>query len=582
LSHVPLRAQLDATVERVIELGRSDNRVEQHLEYLTRTIGPRLTSSSNLTRAFEWAQASFGALGLETHLEPWGEWPVGFDRHFMRGGMLAPQRIDYVFTTPSWTPGTPGPVRGPARLEPTTQAELDALRAADPRVWLVRRARNEGAKGELKKAIDAALAELPLLGEVRGTGDLVITGGNQNIQWDKLPTRVKVTLRKDQHADLLARLGESQSVELEFDLDQRFVRGPIALYNVWADLKGSEFPDQYVIVGGHLDSWDGAQGAQDNGTGVATTLEAARLLSAAEARPRRTIRFMLWSGEEQGLLGSGAWVKAHKDLMPQISAVLVHDAGTNYLSGLAGPKSLIADLQWATKPLLELDPRFPFNVRQNEGLTAGGASDHASFTAAGVPGLFWAQDGETDYDYVHHTQHDTFENARQDYQRHSSIVVAVTAYNLASLDHLLDRTNLVRQGGGRDTTRRFMGVQLEATTITSVSAGGMAETAGWKEGDIVLSVDGVEVAGRSELSAELNKGGPRKAFKLRRGEQVIDSVLDYTGTPSEEAREKQRAKEALEKAAQEKAASEKAASQPAETRAAPEAERAPTTPPAGG
>lgn len=558
-----LLAQRDATVERVIELGRSDNRVEQHLDYLSRVIGHRLTSSSNLTRACEWAKAQFEGYGLVTFMEPWGEWPVGFDRRFMRGGMVAPARSDYVFTTPSWTPGTPGPTRGRAMLEPLTLAEADLL-AADPRVWLVRRPRNEGPKGDDKKAIDERVAELPLLGELRGTGELVHTSGNHNIKWDKLPTRVKITLRKDQHADLVQRLKENQSVELEFDLDQRFVRGPIPLYNVWADLVGSEKPDEYVIAGGHIDTWDGAQGAQDNGTGVVTTMEAARLLAAAGAKPRRTIRFMLWSGEEQGLLGSEGWVRDHKDVLPRISAVLVHDAGTNYLSGLAGPAALIPDLKWATSPLFELDERFPFNVRQNEGLAAFGASDHASFLQQGVPGLFWAQDGETSYDYVHHTQHDVFENARQDYQRHSSIVVAVTAYNLASLDHLLDRTNLLRATPQRDGTRRTMGVQLEDTTVTSVSAGGMAESAGWKEGDVILAVDGAEVATRRDISTKVNEGGPRKVIRIRRGTETIESVLDYTGTPSEEAREKAKAKAELEKAAEAAKPAEPAAAAPAE------------------
>ena len=92
--------------------------------------------------------------------------------------------------------------------------------------------------------------------------------------------------------------------------------------------------DEVVIVGGHLDSWDGATGATDNGTGVATTLEAARLLAASGARPRRTIRFVLWSGEEQGLLGSRAYVKAHKSEMSKIPAVFVHDGGPNVCSGL--------------------------------------------------------------------------------------------------------------------------------------------------------------------------------------------------------------------------------------------------------
>ena len=120
-----------------------------------------------------------------------------------------------------------------------------------------------------------------------------------------------------------------------------------------------------MIVGGHIDSWDGATGATDNGTGVATTLEAARILMKAGVKPRRTIRFMLWSGEEQGLLGSAAYVKAHKDLMPKISAVLVHDGGTNYLSGIGATEAMLSDFEQVFAPVKELDPKLP--VRGAEG-----------------------------------------------------------------------------------------------------------------------------------------------------------------------------------------------------------------------
>ena len=132
-----------------------------------------------------------------------------------------------------------------------------------------------------------------------------------------------------------------------------------------ADIPGSELPDEYVIVGGHIDSWDGATGTTDNGTGVATTLEAARILMKAGVKPRRTIRFMLWSGEEQGLLGSAAYVKAHKDLMPKISAVLVHDGGTNYLSGIGATEAMIERLRAGLRPGQGARPAIP--VRGAEG-----------------------------------------------------------------------------------------------------------------------------------------------------------------------------------------------------------------------
>ena len=202
-----------------------------------------------------------------------------------------------------------------------------------------------------------------------------------------------MTLLRKQFDELAAWLKDGKPVTLEFDIRNYFKKGPIKLYNVIADIPGSELPDEYVIVGGHIDSWDGATGATDNGTGVATTLEAARILMKAGVKPRRTIRFMLWSGEEQGLLGSAAYVKAHKDLMPKISAVLVHDGGTNYLSGIGATEAMISDFEQVFAPVKELDPQFPFEVRKVAGLSGGG-SDHASFLAANVPGFFWRQVGQ--------------------------------------------------------------------------------------------------------------------------------------------------------------------------------------------
>jgi len=137
---------------------------------------------------------------------------------------------------------------------------------------------------------------------------------------------------------------------------------------VVAEIPGSDTPDEFVIVGGHLDSWDGATGATDNGTGIATTLEAARILVKAGVKPRRSIRFMLWSGEEQGLLGSRAYVKAHPELLPKVSAVLVHDGGTNYLSSLGGTEAMMSDFQEVFAPVMSLDPKFPFEVKKIAGL----------------------------------------------------------------------------------------------------------------------------------------------------------------------------------------------------------------------
>ena len=192
----------------------------------------------------------------------------------------------------------------------------------------------------------------------------------------------------------------------------------------------------------------------------------------------------------------------------------------------------------------------PFAVRENEGLSTGGGSDHASYVAAGVPGFFWNQTGRAPYGFIHHTQNDTMEQVVPEYQRHSAMVVAIGAYNIASLDAMLDRTDLVNPNGGRrggggggDVTRRRMGVQLEGTTVAGVVGTGLAAQAKWQAGDVILAIDAVKVTSMSEVVSELQKGGPKKVFTLKRGEATVESVLDYTGSASEKAREERAKKE---------------------------------------
>ena len=338
-----------------------------------------------------------------------------------------------------------------------------------------------------------------------------MTDGAHRISWDKLPTVPAVTLLRKQFDEIAAWLKDGKPVTLEFDIRNYFKKGPIKLYNVIADIPGSELPDEYVIVGGHIDSWDGATGATDNGTGVATTLEAARILMKAGVKPRRTIRFMLWSGEEQGLLGSAAYVKAHKDLMPKISAVLVHDGGTNYLSGIGATEAMLSDFEQVFTPVKELDPQFPFEVRKVAGLSGGG-SDHASFLAANVPGFFWRQAGKAKYQRTHHTQYDTFDAAIPEYQKHSSLVVAVSAYGIANLDHLLSREKL--RARRNLAGRRSLGVQLDELTVTEVEAESAAQKGGMKEGDVIVKIDGTKVADRignrrSPSGGRTEEGGDR-------------------------------------------------------------------------
>jgi carboxypeptidase Q len=536
---MPASAPAVAPAARLIELARADNRVQDHLHYLTVRVGPRLTGSHGLMEAERWCRDQFTSWGLDARLERWGEFPVGFDRGPRSGAMVAPDEAELVFTTPAWTPGTDGPVRGPALIYPADDAALEALRPKLAGAWVVRAA-GPRPQREWTEKVDKVLVECGVAGVVSGARgeELVITGGNHEVKWEELPKLVTIVLRGDQHTDLCERLDKGQDVQLEFDVENHFFQGPVALNNVVADLKGSEKPDEYVIVCGHLDSWDGAQGALDNGTGVSTTLEAARLLAKSGLQPKRTIRFILWSGEEQGLLGSRAYVEQNAEIMPRVSAVLNHDEGTNYLSGLRATPEMMPALHEILAPLVDLDPSMPFELVETDSFTGGG-SDHASFVRAGVPGFFWMQTGRSNYDRHHHTQYDTFDAAIPAYQRHSSLVVALAAFGIANWSELLDRRNMA------PIDPRRLGVQFDGMKVDSLTDDGKAKAAGFQVGDVLVSVDGTEVTDRRALSRLLQQGEPRKEFTLKRGEETIVIPVDWTGDPGEV----ERARRAEERAA---------------------------------
>lgn len=522
----------DATVQAIVSIGHTDPKVTEHLAHLTEEIGPRLTGSHRLMAAEAWCRETFEGWGLPARLDKWGDFDVGFDRGPWSGGMVSPEEIDFDFITPAWTPGVAGPLRAAAVLYPKSLAELKRHKDTLTGAWVVR-PRDWDLDRALRKKIDAGLAGLAagIVISDRNAGELVHTYGEHEIQWNALPSLVTVNLRADQHVDLVERLVAGETVELSFSIDNRFFNGPVPQHNVIADLVGSDKPDEVIIVGGHLDSWDGATGANDNGTGVATTMEAARLLVAAGAKPKRTIRFMLWTGEEQGLLGSKGYVEAHGEALDQVSAVLVHDGGTNYLSGLAVTPEMMPQMKVAFAPVMQLAPKTrPFELEEAVALQPGG-SDHTPFIRAGVPGFFWNQAGDSDYERVHHTQHDTLANVVEDYQRHSAMVVAIGAYQLANLPAMLDRTNSAPL-----PRRSFGGMLASDMTVTELDKDGLAAKAGFKLGDRVISMDGKPFESRWGIFRASQKGGPRKEVVIERDGRQRTIVLDWTGSKGEAER----------------------------------------------
>lgn len=263
------------------------------------------------------------------------------------------------------------------------------------------------------------------------------------------PQDVEVNVRESDHDYITARIAQGVPVRLEFNLDNRLVAGPVPVYNVIAEIRGTEKPDEVVIISAHQDSWNGpgSQGTVDNGTGTSVTLEAARILSAAGVRPKRTIRFCLWSGEEQGLLGSRAYVRSLTDTeKSKISAVFVDDGGTNYEGGVPAADVMVDYLAAATS---WTNGRFhsdtdnadlTVNIRPTgDKIDTHGGSDHAAFNREGVPGFFWDEVGRAKYEYAWHTQNDRLDQAIEEYLIQSAVNAAVTAYNLANAPDLLPR-----------------------------------------------------------------------------------------------------------------------------------------------
>ena len=239
-----------------------------------------------------------------------------------------------------------------------------------------------------------------------------------------------------EHYGLLWRLLDDGPVQVEVNIQAKLSGKPVEVYNTVAEIPGTEKPEEVVIIGGHLDSWDLGTGATDNGTGAMAVLAAARALQKAGVKPKRTIRFILFTGEEQGLNGSRAYVKAHKDELAKISGVLVHDSGTGKVLtvGLMGNYAVRETIDRALYPLARVKEIGLFEPT----LRTEGGSDHVPFDEAGVPG-FWCVQDNADYALTHHSQADTIDRVRWDDLTEGAQVLAVFAYNVAELPDLLPR-----------------------------------------------------------------------------------------------------------------------------------------------
>jgi carboxypeptidase Q len=287
---------------------------------------------------------------------------------------------------------------------------------------------------ELRAFLRAEGAAVLLMDSDKPHGLLNMTGswpGNDRVSGaDPLPS-LFVTHEDYSHLYRLATRPGGGHARVEVEIHNTITPGPIPVYNTVGEIRGVEKPDEYVVLGAHIDSWDLAQGTTDNGTGTCVVLEAARILSKSGVHPKRTIRFCLFSGEEQGLYGSRAYVKQHAAEMPKISMALVHDTGTGKVLGIGtqGRESSQKILQSELVSLKELGCT-DINTRSMPG------SDHQSFESAGVPGFAVQQDWD-EYRFTHHSQSDTLDKAKEASLIQGAQVLTVTALRVANLPNLL-------------------------------------------------------------------------------------------------------------------------------------------------
>jgi len=445
-------AQKDPVVDKIIDLGTTDNKVMEHMDYLSNRFGDRLLGSDNYYSACVWAVNTMRSWGMMAEMQEAGELPVGFNRGPWFGKMVSPKEIPLDFGTPAYTAGTKGRQKGRVVFMPATEKEFWTIRDSIKGAWILIDGvntgwpRDRGGESDMTRLIREAGA----LGTVQLATFPIRLLYNKVDSWENLPTLPDIKLIDKQYNEIKKLVSDGEKVELEFDIRNYFRPGPIKYHNVIGWIPGTEYPDEYVILGGHLDGLAGATAAVDNASGATVAMEVARLILAAGGKPKRTIMVHLWAGEEFGLLGSTAWVKQNPDKLPRISAVFNRDGGTNCISGLAVSKAMMADFQQMVKPILGLNPKYPFDLTERaRALRKGGrgSTDTFSFLQKEVPAFGFSTKGEHVYNRTWHTTLDTYNEVIPSYQEYSAMVTSVIAYGVANLDHLLSREgNFMKDG----------------------------------------------------------------------------------------------------------------------------------------
>ena len=489
---LPLRAQLPAAeridldaIYRIKDEGLQRSKVMEIESYLTDVYGPRLTGSPNIREAADWTQKTMKDWGLSNvHVETW-PFGRGWQNQRMIAMAMTPRAFPLIAYPKAWTPGTNGPVTAEAVIAVIdNDRDFDTFRGKLRGKFVLASAMRDvpahfDALGH--RYTDSELAELSqqppagrgrgrgnfnqdfnrkrtqfwidegvaaVLDTSRGDGGTVFVQAPQGVSRDPKgpPQPAQATLAVEHYGRLWRLLDKKIPVTLMMDIDNRFYDQDQNAFNIVGELPGTDKADEIVMLGAHFDSWHSGTGATDNAAGSAVMLEAIRILKTSGVKLRRTVRIGLWGGEEQGLLGSKAYVKEHfgdpetMQLKPEHAKIAGYfnvDNGTGLIRGvyLQGNEAVAPIFTaWMT----------PFKNLGMDTLTIRntGGTDHLSYDDVGLPGFQFVQD-EIEYDTrTHHSNMDVYERIQSQDMMRNAVVVASFVYNTANRDEKLPRKPL--------------------------------------------------------------------------------------------------------------------------------------------
>lgn len=457
----------EPVVEQIVKEATENSHLTQLAHELLDVIGPRLVGTPQMKQAHDWAINKYSSWGIEAKNEKWGEWR-GWERGITHIDMIYPRVKSMEGMQLAWSPSTSGKavsgeviilanvadslafkqwlplVKGKFVMismnQPTGRPDenwqefatpesfekMKTQRMTQTEEWR-KRLRNTGLNSTmLAQALEeAGAAGILTLNWSAGFGTNKIFGASTR----KIPT-VDISLEGYGLLYRLAESGNKPRISIRADSKQM---GVVPTFNTIAEIKGTEKPEEYVILSAHFDSWDGATGATDNGTGTITMMEAMRILKKMYPNPKRTILAGHWGSEEQGLNGSRAFVEDHPEIIKNIQAVFNQDNGTGRIVNLSGQGYLnaydylgrwLTPVPYAIKKQIETS--FP-------GTPGGGGSDFASFVAVGAPAFNLSSLNWSYGTYTWHTNRDTYDKIVFDDVRSNVILAAILAY-MASED----------------------------------------------------------------------------------------------------------------------------------------------------